>query len=230
MTTQEFSLEFDSLYNSIMSDVAPGLNGYEKSVFLTTAQEQTVISMLTGGIGTAYERDELTRQTLEPLLREAVVSAGDGVDYGGGAKLYTVTVPDGVWYRVYESATAKVEDGMCGGGTKSLDVLPVPYDELRRTLRNPFRTCGDRRALRVDREGTASELLSKLPLTEYRLRYIVRPHPIILSELTDGLTINGVTDEATCQLGEICHRQVLTLAVQLAKTAWTASQNNTNAS
>ena len=42
MTTQEFSNEFDVLYNNIMSNQAPGLNEYEKSVFLTKAQDEVL--------------------------------------------------------------------------------------------------------------------------------------------------------------------------------------------
>ena len=42
MTTQEFSNEFDILYNNIMSNAAPGLDEYEKSVFLTKAQEEII--------------------------------------------------------------------------------------------------------------------------------------------------------------------------------------------
>ena len=34
MTITEFSTEFDILYNNISSNMAPGLNEYEKSVFL----------------------------------------------------------------------------------------------------------------------------------------------------------------------------------------------------
>lgn len=37
MTVQEFSHEFDVLYNNITNEVAPGVNEYEKSVFLTRA-------------------------------------------------------------------------------------------------------------------------------------------------------------------------------------------------
>ena len=40
MTTQEFSDQFDLLYNNITSNQAPGLNEWEKSVFLTKAQEE----------------------------------------------------------------------------------------------------------------------------------------------------------------------------------------------
>lgn len=40
MTISEFSNEFDVLYNNIMSNQAPGLDEYEKSVFLTKAQNE----------------------------------------------------------------------------------------------------------------------------------------------------------------------------------------------
>lgn len=42
MTTSEFSNQFDVLYNNISSNQAPGLDEYEKSVFLTKAQEELV--------------------------------------------------------------------------------------------------------------------------------------------------------------------------------------------
>lgn len=44
MTNEEFSNEFDVLYNSITSNQAPGLDEYEKSVFLTKAQNEIVKS------------------------------------------------------------------------------------------------------------------------------------------------------------------------------------------
>lgn len=44
MTTSEFSDEFDILYNNINSNQAPGLDEYEKSVFLTQAQYDIVKS------------------------------------------------------------------------------------------------------------------------------------------------------------------------------------------
>ena len=42
MTTQEFSNEFEVQYNNIMSNAAPGLDEYEKSVLLTKAQNEIV--------------------------------------------------------------------------------------------------------------------------------------------------------------------------------------------
>ena len=42
MTNSEFSNEFDVLYNNITSNQAPGLDEYEKSVFLTKAQDEII--------------------------------------------------------------------------------------------------------------------------------------------------------------------------------------------
>lgn len=44
MTCEEFSNEFDVLYNNIASNKAPGINEYEKSVFLTKAQDEIIKS------------------------------------------------------------------------------------------------------------------------------------------------------------------------------------------
>lgn len=42
MTIQEFSNQFDVLFNNITSNEAPGVNEYEKSIFLTKAQDEVV--------------------------------------------------------------------------------------------------------------------------------------------------------------------------------------------
>lgn len=47
MTNQEFSNEFDVLYNNIMSNSAPGLDEYEKSIFLTKAQNEIIKNYFT---------------------------------------------------------------------------------------------------------------------------------------------------------------------------------------
>ena len=42
MNNIEFSNQFDVLWNNINSNQAPGLNEYEKSVFLTKAQDEVL--------------------------------------------------------------------------------------------------------------------------------------------------------------------------------------------
>ena len=67
MTPKEFSNEFDLLYNNISSNAAPGLNEYEKSLFLTQAQEDFIIGVYTGKLsdGTPYEGTDEEQSSLE---------------------------------------------------------------------------------------------------------------------------------------------------------------------
>ena len=54
----------------------------------------------------------------------------------------------------------------------------------------------------------------------YNVRFIKKPEPIILEDLTDGLTIDGKSTETPCELPEEMHDEVLQRAVELAKIAW----------
>ena len=47
LNVNEFSQEFDILYNNIASNQAPGLTEYEKSVFLTKAQDEIIKNYFT---------------------------------------------------------------------------------------------------------------------------------------------------------------------------------------
>lgn len=59
MIINEFSWEFDVLYNNLSNGNAPGVNDYEKSVFLTRAQEQLIIELYTGtGISDGFDSSE----------------------------------------------------------------------------------------------------------------------------------------------------------------------------
>jgi hypothetical protein len=71
MTNKEFSNEFDILYNSISSNLAPSLNEYEKSVLLTRAQEELIKELVTGNnqLGKAFDKDEEVRNYLHSLIR-----------------------------------------------------------------------------------------------------------------------------------------------------------------
>lgn len=58
MTNSELSNEFDILYNNITSNQAPGLDVYEKSVFLTKAQRQLVndyFNIKVDGVGGGFD-------------------------------------------------------------------------------------------------------------------------------------------------------------------------------
>ena len=68
MTTEEFSNEFDILLNSYSSkdNQSVNIDEYEKSVFLTKAQEDLIISAYNGKNSTydAFEKTEEIRRYL----------------------------------------------------------------------------------------------------------------------------------------------------------------------
>lgn len=72
MNLQEFSTEFDVLYNNITSNQAPGLNEYEKSVFLTKAQAQLVneyFNARTDGYDGGFDGSEKRQYDFSGLIR-----------------------------------------------------------------------------------------------------------------------------------------------------------------
>ena len=72
MTIQEFSTEFDVLYNNVTSNQAPGLNEYEKSVFLTKAQSQLVneyFNNRTDGFGGGFDGSQKRQYDFSSLIR-----------------------------------------------------------------------------------------------------------------------------------------------------------------
>ena len=65
---------------------------------------------------------------------------------------------------------------------------------------------------------------------EYKLRYVRRPKPIILVDLTtidNNLSINGEVNATPCELPEHIHEEILQRAVELAKAAYATDQNGT---
>lgn len=63
---------------------------------------------------------------------------------------------------------------------------------------------------------TTSEIDYEVRDIEYIIRYVKRPRPIVLLDLPDDLTIDGINKETTCELNPILHMDILNKAVELA--------------
>ena len=226
MTTKEFSDMFDTLLNSYSLQTSFGdtnslrevvLDEYEKSVFLTRAQEQLIISYYSGNNsnGESFENTEEIRRYLSSLIKTAEISPSNDSSYKKlTTKSQLFTLPNDVWFITYESASLGSSSDACLN-EKKLDVVPVKQDYFHRVNRNPFRGPSERRALRLDIEGKRVELVSDYTINKYLIRYIVKPSPIILTDL-EGVSIDGVSTEQTCALEESLHKTILDLAVRLA--------------
>lgn len=228
MTTEEFSSGFDVYMNSYSQSlgdpfVMGGLNfdEYEKSLFLTEAQEQFVKALYKGAYNNdSFEETEELRRQLDCLVAQHKYTADDNVSesvapISDGKKHTVFKLDDDCWYIIYENAI-NGSDESCLGGMSS-DVVPTPHDIYNRTRNNPFRGPNNNRVLRLDRGNNYVELVSSFPIGTYIVRYLKRPDPIILVSLQGtGLSINNKQEEATCKLNDVVHRNILELAVKLA--------------
>lgn len=224
MTTQEFSLEFDLMYNNISSNQAPGLSEYEKSLFLTQAQEALVLDIYSGKLGSSFESTEEVTDYLSPLVKQATYTTkveGKGLD----SRSVFFNIDTDIWFKTGEKAIIKDDSLKCGNSTeREVDVVPVTQDTLYRTKNSPFRGPNERRILRLDCEANKVELISKYPIESYTIRYLSKPEPIILDNLPEGLTINDISTPQTCKLSSAIHRAILIRAVSIAKSVWGSQQ------
>lgn len=227
MTIGEFSNGFDTLINSykrfkdfdkqeLLDSIE--FNEYEKSQFLTIAQEELVVSLYTGrnSQGDSFESTEELRRYLSNLVMEKNLkpitnTSGKPIGLSSTSKFFTL--PIDVWFLTYEAVI--ISNGKCEDKT-SMKVYPVKQDEYQNIKDNPFRGANDRRALRLDLSEGNVEIICKYTVTDYYIRYIKKLSPIILEDLPNDLSINGINKTTECELHEALHQKILERAVMLA--------------
>lgn len=221
MTTTEFSNEFDALLQAypLTPEFGEGdkvaFDEYEKSVFLTKAQEELVIELYNGKnpFNDSFEKTEEIRRYLGELIKQYATAAKlDEAGLSGNS--YIFSLPEDLWFITYEAVSLSDPSLRCNTD-RDISVTPVTQDEYDRIKDNPFRGHGKRRALRLDLSGNRVEIISKYEVVQYLVRYVKKPTPIILTDLTD-LTINGIKDKTECELNPVVHRAILDRAVKLA--------------
>ena len=125
--------------------------------------------------------------------------------------------------------------------SKSYVVVPIHYREYDREMSRPYGQPLKKQVWRLIQNNSKGidaklEIIPRWNLTdreeilEYKIRYIRRPYPIVLTKLEDGLNIEGFTQENPCELAPILHEEVLNKAVELAMASRgrIASPNSNN--
>lgn len=223
MTLEEFSNEFDVLIDNarISGASVRSLNEYEKSVFLTLAQEQIVTAYYK-----SFELSEEARRYLKDLITTKSVSGyTEDIELHPNARCYKIE--SNVLFIIYEWCSL-TSDKKCLSD-KKVSVVPIAYDDLARILENPFRGPNKRRIIRVDipeNKDMTSELIipsvylnSDVSSIQYNYRYIRKPQPIILEDIgteSAGLRIDNKYKATNCELDSSLHRTILNIAVKLA--------------
>lgn len=225
MTNSEFSNQFTVELNNYFNVTAFGdqnpkteieLDEYEKSLFLTQAQEDIVIELYNGRnvLQESFEESEELRRYLENLIKTEYVQLIEGSKYTYVSDYsYTGALPEDLMFITMEQVIIQNEN--CDQQDR-INVLPVKQDEFNKVIENPFRGPSKFRALRLDIGDNQVEIVTKNEVLAYIVRYLRKPNPIILENLPGDLTINGSNEETSCELNERLHSKILERAVLLA--------------
>lgn len=218
MNNVEFSNQFDVLWNNINSNQAPGLDEYEKSVFLTKAQDEILKNYFNPRSNPKQEGydDTIKRQAdFSGLMREkaGIIDSNPNSQFDPRSIVYKV--PTDVYLIINEQILLKQTiynpapdppDTFIRGIRQ---ILPINYDEYRRLMSKPYKEPLKYQAWRLftstESNSFNGQRIAEIIMTstdknsdydkEYRIRYIKFPKPIILSDFSDAfgenISING---------------------------------------
>lgn len=136
MTCQEFSDQFDLLYNNITSNQAPGLNEWEKSVFLTKAQEEILKNYFNPKSNPKQEGFDATQKrqidfsVLMKSAELAPVTDSSYVKFDFRSESHPYQFPSDLFLPVNEQVLS---------GNIPYTVVPISYDEYSRLMSKPYK-------------------------------------------------------------------------------------------
>ena len=222
------------------------LDEYEKSVLLTQAQDIIVKQYFEGGGVNGGFDDSARRQvdfsnliTVEEITKEENPVL---TPYDERSLIYktpaTVTGKAKVLYMLNEKIVVSTTSGQPAVTTKrQYVVVPSNYKEYDRQMSKAYAQPLKKQAWRLFQDSGSSgnstiDLYSEIipvensissgEVPKYKIRYIRRPQPIILTNLDfvtqADLEIDGVKTVSECELNPIVHMDILNKAVELAYT------------
>ena len=251
MSNDEFSNAMDVALNSysIPSEFGEGsskltitLDEFEKSVFLTKAQDEIFLNLYNGKnpYGDYFEATEELRRYLDNLVRTE--SAPDSTllletslsnplsknskGYSLPSDLAFITLEQ-IGYSKTPKDCDKDENGGINLGAK---VYPVTQDEYARVKDNPFRGPTRYKVLRIDYGERTVELIPAdgYEIGSYLVKYLKKPNPIVLINFSSDLEIHGTHTKTECEMDEVLHNLILDRAVALAVQSKTIGANTKN--
>lgn len=235
MTNPELSNEFDVLYNNITSNQAPGLDEYEKSVFLTKAQDEVVKSYFNPKLNKpteGYDGNEKRQIDFSMIMRTTSYTDFEVATFDNRPNSKRVAIDTDIMMFINEFLDVNRE----GLEKPSIDkpirltVVPINYREYSRLMSKPYKRPLQYQAWRIIDNSNSKNYAELIAgpndtIIKYAIRYIKRPRAIILSDL-EGVTLDGEKKAQPCELDPILHYEILQRAVELAKAAYIGDLNS----
>ena len=236
MKLQEFSDTFDALLNSYNTQAQFGeqasrsaivLDEYEKSVILTQAQDIIVKTYFDSKLNSqaqGFDDSERRQVDFSSLIKSSVLTKASsqdsifdkrGIIYKFPTKASDNTTSD-VLFVLNEKITI---------GSKDYVVIPISYKEYDREMSKAYAQPLKKQIWRLFQNNQSgfdiySEIIPNVNLSGstmvYKVRYVRRPNPIVLTDLPNDLSIDGVTVSTECELNPILHMDILNKALEIA--------------
>lgn len=229
MTNQEFSDSLSTLLNSYDTQSVFGeqashreivLDEYEKSVLLTQAQDVIVKSYFDGTLNSENKGfDDSTKRQIDfsSLINVVQLNKSTGNYERFDDRGIIFELPKNTLFILNESLKTD---------NVNYVIVPINYKEYDRLMSKPYAQPLKKQAWRLIQNNTSdfdimSELIPRWDIKDsdvvsYKLRYVRRPAPIILVDLPNGLEIDGISKETSCELNPILHHEILNKAVEIA--------------
>lgn len=187
MLNSEFSNEFDILYNSITSNQAPGLDEYEKSVFLTRGQDDVLkayFNSRSNKVQQGYD-DSAKRQidfsNLTKVVSPSMVNNSTKID----SRSICFPMPSDLFLYINE---------VCEDSKFKYTVVPISHTEYDRVMLKPYQYPVKRGVWRLisgsTRESTYNEISVK-DVGTLKIKNTTTKSVIFELQFTE--TINGNT-------------------------------------
>lgn len=219
MTKEEMSNEFDILYNQVNSNQAPGVDEYEKTVFLTKAQDD-VIKMYFDPRGNKFQEgfdgSQKRQYDFSTIITKGTLTRTTEDTYDPRA--ISFKFPEDYFLSINESIVEK----MSNREDIVYQIIPISYYDYGRLMQKPYQYPPKRSVWRLITENKVIHTQSSGNLTpspslppmreddianticeiigrfvnpdsiEYRMRYVKKPLPILLEDFSaSGLSIDG---------------------------------------
>lgn len=252
MTAEEMDNLFDVLYNNIASTQAPGLNAYEKSIFLTKAQDEIVKNYFnpkSKGNSTQEGFDDNPKRQIDFSMItsvytvEALQTAVDEEDEIAPISDNNVETPAiiGFGNAVFDNkdntksvvlptdvmfTINEVVEVSRNKSNVTLQVVPIKFTEYSRLMLKPYKRPLKYQAWRLINSDSSRKVDIIVgpsdTITKYTLRYVRKPAPIIVEDL-DELKIEDKSSVSNCELDPMIHEEIVQRAVELAKITWVST-------
>lgn len=236
MTARELSLHFDRLYDDATRG-APGVNEYEKSVFLTIAQRE---------LYEEYIARNKTDESIEYVLKEKIkpyVSEYNSVlnSFLNNKKVKTLNTGDAsqsIFFQIPDDVHHIEHEHIESENNKIVQVAYIGYDQISRTVKSPFRNMLRDRARRTNVFRTTLDDGNTYNVAEimygfdsdpskYVIRYFDNIDPIITTDFESdpdlsgmNLTIEGINTVTESELDRSVHDRIVEKAVEKAVLAY----------